>query len=203
MDYISLHNHSTFSIGDSIIKPSDLFKKTKELGQTAVAITDHGTLAGVWDCLKASRSTEVKFIVGCEVYFTENAVDNPNSPLHHLILIAKNATGYRNLLTINKLGFDDDRRIVAFKKAISRVDWKLLEEYHEGLICTSACGNGIIGQAIMSNNDDLAKKSVKRFKDIFGDDFALELQAHNLVLDVLKLLTHIIWFQKNIRIKMF
>src|SRR5579863_5992626 len=104
-DFVSLHNQTDFSILDSLISPKELFKRAKELGQTAIAVTDHGTLAGAWDSWKASKDTGIKLIIGCEFYFT-NDTTNVDEKLRHVILLAKNAAGYRNLLTLNKKGFD-------------------------------------------------------------------------------------------------
>jgi len=176
-DYVSLHNHTSFSIMDALMKPSALFKRAKELGQKAVAVTDHGTLAGMWDCLKASKEVGIKCIAGCEMYFV-NDVNNDGEQLRHIVVLAKNATGYKNLLLLNKAGYDNF--IVSFGKAIPRIDWKLLEKYSEGLICTTACGNGILSQLIMQKDFVGLTKQAKMLKDIFGDNLALELQPHAL-----------------------
>jgi DNA polymerase-3 subunit alpha len=177
MKYVSLHNHTTFSIGDGLIKPMELFERAAQFDQPAVAVTDHGTFAGMWDCLKASRKTGVKMIAGCEFYFVED-VSKPDTQIFHLVLLSKNAIGYRNLLTLNKQGYDHGGLV--FKKAISRIDWSLLEKYRDGLICTTACGNGIVGQAIMAGHTTAATRHAERLQHIFGDDLALELQPHNL-----------------------
>src|SRR5579863_10321006 len=124
-DFISLHNQTDHSILDSLISPKALFKRAKELGQTAIAITDHGTLAAIWDAWKASKDTGVKFIVGCECYFQDNASD-AHEKFRHIVLLAKNAVGYRNLLTLNKRGFDQSSFIG--KRVYSVLDWKLLEQ---------------------------------------------------------------------------
>lgn len=176
--YVNLHSHTIGSIGDSIITPKELIDTTKSVEQTAVAVTDHGSCSALWDTYKASKKANIKLIAGCEIYFVDNSSNNDDTTLRHLILLAKNATGYKNLLTLNKLGFD--KFTVSFKKAIPRVDWNMLEELHEGIICTSACGNGVISQHIMADQLGLAKGSALRLQKIFGDDFALELQPHNL-----------------------
>lgn len=173
--YVSLHNHTTFSIMDSLIKPIDLFERAKEIGQTAIAVTDHGTLSGMWDCLKASKKTGVKLIAGCEFYFVDDVADL-ESRFRHIVLLAKNAEGYKNLLLMSKEGFDNN--IIAFKKVYPRIDWKILEKYSKGLICTTACGSGIVSQLINNKKFDEAKNTTKRLKDIFGDDLAVEIQAH-------------------------
>jgi DNA polymerase III subunit alpha len=176
-DFVSLHNQTDFSILDSLISPKELFKHAKELGQTAVAITDHGTLAGAWDSWKASKDTGVKLIIGCEFYFT-NDVTNVDEKLRHVILIARNAPGYRNLLTLNKKGFDVNFSIG--KRVYSVIDWKMLEQYSEGLICLTACGNGILSQLLMNHKMDEADSSLLRLKRIFGDNLGVEVQPNNL-----------------------
>jgi DNA polymerase-3 subunit alpha len=176
--YVSLHNHTTFSIMDGLAKPTEMFQRAKELGQTAIAVTDHGSLAGIWDCLNVSRKVGIKLIAGCEMNFTDDLESESDTTLRHIILIAKNAVGYENLLTLNKVGFDNYS--VHFKKAIPRIDWKLLEQYSEGLICTTACGNGIVSQLIMAGKLEEAIATAQRLQDIFGDDLALELQPNAL-----------------------
>lgn len=176
-DFISLHNQTDYSILDSLISTKALFKRAKELGQKAVAITDHGSLAAAWDALKASRDTGVKLIMGCECYFVNDA-SNPNDKFRHLILLAKNATGYKNLLTINKKAFDQGSFLG--KRIYPLVDWKLLEQYNEGLICLTACGNGILSQLIMSGQRDEAVAALLKLKDLFGDNLGLEVQANNM-----------------------
>jgi DNA polymerase-3 subunit alpha len=175
--YVSLHNHTSFSILDSLIEVKDLFIKTKELGQTAVAITDHGTMGAMWGALQASKDTGVKLIAGCEHYFVDD-LSNTDARLSHFILLAKNAKGYENLLKLTAEGYDN--YIVSFKRSIPRVDWSILEKYSEGLICTTACANGILGQLINQKKFDEAISRAKRLKDIFADDFAIELQPHAL-----------------------
>lgn len=176
-DFVSLHNQTEFSILDSLITPKGLFKKAKELGQTAVAITDHGSLAGAWDAWKASKDTGVKLIIGCECYFQDDA-SNVNEKFRHIVLLAKNAVGYRNLLTLNKKGFDQSSFVG--KRVYSVLDWKLLEQYSEGLICLTACGNGIVSQLLMKGKMDEAEQTILRLKKMFGDSLGLEIQPNNM-----------------------
>lgn len=176
--YVSLHNHTIGSIGDSLITPKQLIEATQEAGQTAVAVTDHGSMSRLWETYKVAKKAGIKLIAGCEVYFVDDADNEEDTTLRHLILLAKNQVGYQNLLRINKQGFD--QKSSQGKRAISRVDWKLLEKLHEGLICTSACGNGVVAQLIMQDRNDEAEEAAVRLQKIFGDDFALELQPHNL-----------------------
>lgn len=167
---------------DSLIKPSELFKRVKELGQSAIAITDHGTLSASWDCLKASKEAGVKLIIGCEFYFVDDLekADLPENTnrLRHIILLAKNAEGYRNLLGLSKQGYEHST--IMFKKVLPRIDWKLLENYREGLICTTACGGGILSQLINTRKIDEAKTQAARLKNIFGDSLAIEIQPHGM-----------------------
>jgi DNA polymerase III subunit alpha len=177
-DFVSLHNQTGFSILDSLISPKELFLQAKELGQSAIAITDHGTLASAWDALKASRETGVKLIMGCECYFKNSAIIGDEEKFRHLILLAKNAIGYRNLLTINKKGFDQG--VNTGKRIYPIVDWALLEKHSEGLICLTACGNGIISQLITNGKFDEAEKTILKLKDIFGDNLGIEIQPNNM-----------------------
>lgn len=177
INFVSLHNQTDFSILDSLISPKALFKRAKELGQTAVAITDHGTLAGTWDAWKASKDTGVKLIIGCECYFQDDA-SNINEKFRHLVLLATNAVGYRNLLTLNKKGFDQSSFVG--KRVYSVIDWKLLEEYSEGLICLTACGNGIISQLLMNHKNSEAELALLKLKKIFGSNLGIEVQPNNM-----------------------
>ncbi len=176
-DFVSLHNQTDFSILDSLISPKALFNRAKELGQTAVAVTDHGTLAAAWDALKASRDTGVKLIIGCECYFVEDA-SNINEKFRHIVLLAKNAVGYRNLLTLNKKGFDQGHFLG--KRVYPVIDWKLLAQHAEGLICLSACGNGIISQLLMNKKFEEAGQTLLKLKMLFGDNLGLEIQPNNM-----------------------
>jgi DNA polymerase-3 subunit alpha len=178
LDYVSLHNHTTFSIGDALTTPTELFSAAKELNQKAIAVTDHGTGAGFIDCLGASKKAGVKLIPGIEFYFTDDAKQTEDTSLRHLILLAKNHQGYKNLLALHLKGFDYATKFQ--RKIISRIDWEELAKYSEGLICTTACGNGIPGQFIMNDEFDKALESCKKLKDIFGDNLAIELQPHLL-----------------------
>ena len=177
IDFVSLHNQTYYSLLDSLIEPKELFKRAAELNQKAIAITDHGSCAAFWDSWKASKETGVKLIAGCECYFVDNAT-NTFDKFRHIILLAKNAAGYRNLLTINKKGFDQSASIG--KRVYSTVDWKLLEQHSDGLICLTACGNGIISQLLMNQKADDAEKALLKLRDIFGDNLGIEVQPNNM-----------------------
>ena len=176
-DFVSLHNQTDFSILDSLVSTKALFHRARELGQKAISITDHGTLAATWDALKASKETGVKLIIGCEFYFLDD-ISKKDEKFRHLVLLAKNAIGYKNLLTLNKKGFDQGHSLG--KRVYSVIDWKLLEEYKEGLICLTACGNGVISQLLTNGKMTEAEASLLKLKDLFKDNLAIEIQPNNM-----------------------
>lgn len=177
IDFVSLHNHTHFSILDALPSPEDLFLRAKELGQKAIAITDHGTFAGTWESLQVSKDTGVKLIIGCEFYFQDD-VEVKDEKFRHVILIAKNEIGYRNILTLNYKGYE--KQFIFGSKVFSVIDWKLLEKHSEGVICLTACANGIIGQLLTKQKFDDAEAAIIKLKNIFGDDLGLEIQPNNL-----------------------
>lgn len=176
-DYVALHNHTFFSILDALSSPKELMVRAKELGQSAIAITDHGSLACAWDAFKASKEVGVKYIVGCEFYFI-NDVANKEDRVRHLVLLAKNAEGYRNILLLNRGGFDHS--IYYGKKVYPLIDWKALEAHAEGVICLTSCGSGIVSQLLNTKKFAEAEETAKRLKGIYGDDLAIEIQTNNL-----------------------
>jgi len=175
-DFVSLHNQTDYSILDSLCSVKELFEKARELGQSAIAITEHGSFASAWEALKFSKITGVKLIIGVEIYFRDDVKNDDR--MRHLILLAKNATGYKNILTLNKLGFDTDSRIG--KRVYPVIDWDLLEKYSEGVICLTACGNGIISQLLMNRRFDDAEIALLRLQNIFGDNLGIEIQPNNM-----------------------
>jgi DNA polymerase-3 subunit alpha len=177
-DFVHLHAHTHFSLLDALSTPKELFQRAKELGQSALAITEHGSMASIWDALKASKETGVKLIAGCEMYFVDDVDQVEGVKFRHIILLAKNAIGYSNLLTLNKKGFD--HRAVFTKRVYPLIDWKLLEKHSEGLICLTSCSNGIIAQLVMNKNFEQAETQLLKLKSIFGDDLGLEVQANTL-----------------------
>ncbi len=176
-EFVSLHNQTHYSILDSLSSPKELFLRAKELGQSALAITDHGSLAGAWEAFKASKEVGVKLIIGCEFYFLDSVKDT-DKKLRHLVLLAKNAVGYKNLLTLNKVGFDQSE--IRGKRVYSIIDWNNLEKYSEGLICLTACGNGVLSQLLMNKQFDEAEVSLLKLKNIFNDNLAIEIQPNNM-----------------------
>jgi DNA polymerase III subunit alpha len=175
-NYISLHNQTQYSILDSLISVKELFQKAKELQYPAIAITDHGSMASMWEALQESKKTGVKLIAGCELYFKDDV--KLEGKFRHIVLLARNAIGYKNLLTIVKKGFDNND--FTGKRSYSIIDWKLLEEHSEGLICLTACGNGIISSILMNSKMQEAEESLLRLKSIFGEYLGLEIQPNNM-----------------------
>lgn len=166
--FTHLHVHSDHSLFDGYQTIDEILNRVKELGQEAVAITEHGTMASVIEFHKKTLEQDIKPIIGCEFYFCEDKFIKDRAFTHHLILLAKNETGYMNLKRLNKIAFNKDDGHFYFKP---RIDSNELTEYSDGLICLSACLASII------NTED-GEKWVQYFKNIFGDDFYLEVQPH-------------------------
>lgn len=166
--FTHLHVHSDHSLFDGYQTIDEILNRVKELGQEAVAITEHGTMASVIEFHKKTLEQDIKPIIGCEFYFCEDKFIKDRAFTHHLILLAKNETGYMNLKRLNKIAFNKDDGHFYFKP---RIDSKELTEYSDGLICLSACLASII-------NTENGEKWVQYFKNIFGDDFYLEVQPH-------------------------
>lgn len=179
MSFVHLHVHSEYSLLDGACRINELVKRAKELGQSAVAITDHGVMYGAVAFYKACRAEGIKPIIGCEVYVAprsrfdrEKARDGEYS---HLILLCKNETGYRNLCRLVSAAFTEG----FYTKP--RIDWELLREHAEGLICLSGCVAGAIPRLLLAGDYDAAKTKALELRDIFGEGgFYLELQRHGL-----------------------
>ena len=171
-NYVITHLHTALgSIGDSTITNKSLIKKLKELGMNTVAMTDHGSLSNMYsfyyDCIKEG----IKPIIGCEVYLVDNRLSKDTKyDYKHLILIAKNNTGIKNLIKIVS-----DSMLEGFYYK-PRTDLEYIKQYSEGLICTTACVNGYAPSLILDNKIDEAKKHILELKDIFKDDLYLEIQ---------------------------
>lgn len=174
-DFVHLHVHTEYSLLDGIARIDQVTKRAKELGMPALAITDHGNMYGAVKFYDACRDNDIKAIFGCEFYVANDLyVKNGKSKYAHLVLLAKDEVGYNNICMLNTIAFKDG---FYYKP---RIDYKTLEKYHEGVVCLSACLAGDIPQAIMSRNFDEAERLIKWFKDLFGDDFYLEIQNHHL-----------------------
>ena len=176
-DFVHLHVHTEYSLLDGANRIKDLVQKVKELGMKAVAITDHGVMYGAMEFYKECKKNDIKPIIGCEVYTAPRTrfdkEPNVDDKLGHLILLAKNNEGYKNLIKIVSASFIDG---YYYKP---RVDVELLRKYSDGIICTSACLAGFISRALLDGDYEKAKKQAEEYIDIFGkENFYIELQ-HN------------------------
>lgn len=179
MSFVHLHLHTEYSLLDGAIRIKDLPKRIKELGQEAVAITDHGNMFGAVEFYNACKKEGIRPILGCEVYMAPRTRHDRDPQLDkrpfHLVLLCENKTGYQNLIKLLSKSY-----IEGFYKK-PRIDWELLEEYHEGLIGLSGCLGGEIPQALLESGPEKAKEIALRYKSVFGkDSFFIELQDHGL-----------------------
>ena len=176
--FVHLHVHSEFSLLDGANRIKDLPIRAKELGMDAMAITDHGVMFGAIDFYKACKANGVKPIIGCEIYVAPRKCTNKepgiDNKYNHLILLAKNMQGYHNLCKIVSLGFTKG---YYYKP---RVDKEILKEYHEGIICSSACLAGEVASNILNNDIEKAKEAALWYKSVFGDDYYLEIQNNGI-----------------------
>ncbi len=195
--FAHLHVHTEFSILDGAVRTDKVFKLCDELGIPAVAMTDHGNLYGAIEFLKAAvkytdnkadffefmnerRPFKVKPIVGCEVYMTddmtvkEKGLNGAPPKLNHLVLLCKNGVGYQNLVKLVSEGYTEG---MYYKP---RVDFERIKKYSEGLVCLSACLSGVIPKALLNKDYAAADDWVNKFKSVFGDDFYIEIQNHNI-----------------------
>ena len=179
MSFVHLHVHTEYSLLDGACRISSIMDRVKELGQTAIAITDHGVMYGCIDFYKAAKAAGIKPIIGCEVYVARRNMSDrvhgiDNDP-YHLVLLCKNRKGYENLCYMVSEAFTNG----FYGKP--RVDLGLLEKYHEGLVATSACLAGAIPQYLMEEDYDSARDYALKLGKIFGEgNFYLELQDHGI-----------------------
>ena len=178
MSFVHLHVHTQYSILDGQASIASLFERAKELGMPALAITDHGNMYGVKEFLKvAKKFPEVKPIIGCEIYVTRHydhkLKDKDHRSYFHLILLAKNYEGYKNLMKIVSTGHIEGKY---YDKP--RVSHEVVEQYSKGLVCCSACIAGEIPRAIIAGDMKGAEEAVMWHKRVFGEDFYLEVQEH-------------------------
>jgi len=178
MSFVHLHNHTEYSLLDGITRVSELPTKIKAYNMPAVAITDHGTLAGALKFYKACKEVGIKPIIGCEVYFAENrklaTKDELNESYYHLILLAQNEEGLKNLFRINSQGYLDG----FYRKG--RIDDDLLRDHNNGLIATSACLGGRISQLFLRGSKKAAERKIYEYKEMFDGRFFLEIQDHDI-----------------------
>ena len=176
--FVHLHIHSEFSLLDGANRIKDLPVRAKELGMDSIAITDHGVMFGAIDFYKACKKEGIKPIIGCEVYVAPRSRTDKQPGIdnhyYHLILLAKNNEGYKNLSKLVSLSFVDG---YYYKP---RIDKEILEKYHEGLICLSACLAGEVNQALLSGQTEKAEQVALWHKKVFGNDYYIEIQNNGI-----------------------
>ncbi len=180
MNFTHLHLHTEYSLLDGSGKIKELVLRAKELGMDSLSITDHGVMYGVIDFYKACVTEGIKPIIGCEVYVAPNSrmdreAGTSEERYHHLVLLAENNTGYQNLIKIVSIGFLEG---FYYKP---RIDYEILEQYHEGIIALSACLGGEVAGNLRRGFYAEAKEAALKYRRIFGEDnFFLELQDHGI-----------------------
>ncbi len=179
MAFTHLHVHSEYSLLDGACRIDRLVSAAKKLGQTSLAITDHGVMYGVIDFYRACKKQGIKPVIGCEVYVAPRSRFDKSfdfdKEYYHLVLLCENNKGYENLIKLVSKGFVDG----FYNKP--RVDLELLEQYHEGLICLSACLAGEVPRALLSDDYNKALDIAKRYQQIFGrNNYFIELQDHGI-----------------------
>lgn len=175
-DYVHLHNHTHHSLLDGLTKVNELVSHVKELGMHAVAMTDHGTLSGTIEFYKACKAEGIKPIIGIETYVAARKISDrdpaKDKARYHLILLAMNDIGYHNLMQLSTIA---NLQGMYYKP---RVDRDLLKKYNEGLIATSACLGGELGEPLQRDDYDAAKKAAQWYQSVFGDRYYIEIQDH-------------------------
>ena len=177
-NFVHLHVHSEYSLLDGMSRIKDLPKRAKELGMDAIALTDHGVMYGAVEFYKECKKNDVKPIIGCEVYVARRTRFDKEASIdagyNHLILLVKNKKGYQNLIKLVSLSFVEG---FYYKP---RIDKEILEKYSEGLVCLSACLAGELPQAIIQNDMEKAEKIALWYKNLFKDDYYIEIQNNGL-----------------------
>lgn len=173
MAFVHLHVHTQYSILDGQSSIENLFNRAEELGMPGLAITDHGNMYGVKEFFKfAAKHPSVKPIIGCEIYVSKGDHRLKEKGYYHLILLAKNYNGYKNLMKIVSTGHIEG---MYYKP---RVSHEVIAKYHQDLICSSACMAGEIPRMILDGDIAGAEKAIEWHKSVFGDDYYLEVMLH-------------------------
>ncbi|HEY2324035.1 MAG TPA: PHP domain-containing protein, partial [Thermoanaerobaculia bacterium] len=184
MSFVHLHLHTEYSLLDGASRPEALAKRVAQLGMPACAITDHGNMFGAVEFYNAMKGAGVKPIIGCEMYvaygsrFDKSSVEDQQADAganNHLIVLAANDTGYKNLVKLVSKGFVEG---FYYKP---RIDKELLREHREGLIVLSSCLKGEVSQSLAGGNYGKARDAALQFKEILGaENFFLEIQDHGI-----------------------
>ncbi|MGB3491930.1 MAG: DNA polymerase III subunit alpha [Elainellaceae cyanobacterium] len=180
MSFVGLHIHSNYSLLDGASQLPALVDQAAALGMPAIALTDHGVMYGAIELIKVCKNKGLKPIIGNEMYIINGDItQNQRRPRYHQVVLAKNTQGYKNLVKLTTLSHLEGMQ---GKGIFARpcINKDLIEKYHEGLIMTSACLGGEIPQALLQRRPDVARRVAQWYKDIFGDDYYLEIQDHGL-----------------------
>lgn len=183
MSFVGLHVHSDYSLLDGASQLPELVERALQLGMGAIALTDHGVMYGAIELIKVCRGRGIKPIIGNEMYVINGDIKKQERrPRYHQVVLAKNTQGYKNLVKLTTISH---LKGVQGKGIFSRpcVNKDLLTQYHDGLIVTSACLGGEIPQAILQGKPDIARREAKWYKELFGDDYYLEIQDHGSLED--------------------
>lgn len=173
--FVHLHLHTEYSLLDGAAKIDTIFKHCKENNMPAVAITDHGVMYGILDFYRAAKDHGIKGIIGCEFYICDDMHNKKSKGnLDHLVLLAKDYEGYTNLVKLDSLAFVDG---FYYKP---RIDLKLLKKHTKGLVCLSACLAGTVNRHLLESNYEKAKEIALEYKEMFGEDYYIELQDHGI-----------------------
>ena len=186
-DFVHLHNHTHYSLLDGACSVNGLIEAAQKAGMPAVALTDHGVNFGLFEFYQKARKAGVKPILGCEVYVADGDRHDKSSlkvkreqnrrNYFHLVLLAKDYGGYQ---TLNRLTSRAHTEGFYYKP---RIDRALLQEHHEGLVCLSACAGGVVSAHLVNNDMDAAREAALWYRDLFGEDFYLEIQNHGIPVD--------------------
>ncbi len=181
MSFVHLHNHSDYSFLDGASKVGDLTAEAARLGMPAIALTDHGNMAGAVDFYSAAKKAGIKPIIGCELYFTDGKHTEKGTDLYgnkrsiyHLLLLAKNEIGWKNLIKLSTAGYRDGFHYRP------RVDYELMDLHREGIICLSGCIQSHVNQTFLKKGEQAALHIAGQLQDLYGEDFYIELQNHGI-----------------------
>ena len=173
-DFVHLHLHTEYSLLDGACKIDNLIDYCKNNGVDTVCITDHGNMYGTLHFAEKAAIAGIKYIIGCEFYLTKDMYKHEGNTAEHLILLAKNKAGYKNLVQLDSMAFVDG----FYYKA--KIDYNVLREHSEGVICLSACLAGGIPRRLLNGDYESAREMALNLKDIFGEDFYIEIQDHGI-----------------------
>lgn len=173
-ELVHLHVHTEYSLLDGASRIPDLMARARRLGMRAIALSDHGNLFAVPPFYQAAEEAGIKPIIGCEFYFSDHRQFVKDKNVYHFLLLAKNEAGWKNLIQLSSVSYLEG---FYYKP---RIHWGLLEAYREGLIATTGCLASVVNQKILAGKEEEALKDFLHLRELFGEDFYVELQDHGL-----------------------